>query len=95
MNLKILKRRDFLGINVTIPYKTSVIQYLDYVSPEVKEIGACNTIVNKDGKLYGYNSDYLGLETLIHHYNYQIENKVCAILGTGGTKNTAYYLLKN
>ncbi len=88
-----LKRRDFLGINVTIPYKTSVIQYLDYVSPEVKEIGACNTIVNKNGKLYGYNSDYLGLEELIHHYNYQIENKVCAILGTGGTKNTAYYLL--
>jgi shikimate dehydrogenase len=89
-----LKRRDFLGINVTIPYKEKVIPYLDYVSPEVKEIGACNTIVNKNGKLYGYNTDYYGLESLINHYHYEIENKVIAILGTGGTKNTTYYLLK-
>ncbi len=89
-----LKRRDFLGINVTIPYKEKVIPYLDYVSEEVKEIGACNTIVNKNGKLYGYNTDCYGLESLIKHYHYEIEDKVVAILGTGGTKNTTYYLLK-
>ena len=55
-----LQRRDFLGVNVTIPYKAAVIPYLDQVDPMAKAIGAVNTIVNRGGRLLGYNTDYLG-----------------------------------
>ena len=55
-----LQRRDFLGVNVTIPYKAAVIPYLDQVDPMAKAIGAVNTIVNRGGRLIGYNTDYLG-----------------------------------
>ncbi len=48
----------FSAINVTIPYKQDVIPYLSYISDTAKQIGAVNTIVNKDGKLYGYNTDF-------------------------------------
>ena len=60
-----LKQRAFKAINVTIPYKEKVIPYLDFISDIAKEIGAVNTVVNKNGKLYGYNTDFLGLKSLI------------------------------
>ena len=88
-----LKEKDFKAINVTIPYKEKVIPYLDYISPEVKEIGACNTIVNQNGKLYGYNTDTLGLEDLIVHNQIDVKGKTVLILGTGGTSKTARYTL--
>ena len=53
-----MKARDFLGINVTIPYKQDVIPYLDEVDQAAQMIGAVNTIVNQNGKLYGYNPDF-------------------------------------
>ena len=53
-----LRARDFCAINVTIPYKETVIPYLDFVSDEEKAIGAVNTNVNKDGKSFGYNTDF-------------------------------------
>ena len=56
--------RDFCGINVTIPYKQSVVKYLDFVDDAAKSIGAVNTVVNKGGKLYGYNTDAFGLAAL-------------------------------
>lgn len=60
-----LKKKDFSAINVTIPYKQDVIPYLYYISDTAKAIGAVNTVVNKDGKLYGYNTDFLGMRALI------------------------------
>ena len=54
---KFIKERDFLAINVTIPYKEVVIPMLDYVDDNAKKIGAVNTVVNRGGKLYGYNTD--------------------------------------
>ena len=54
------EKKDFNGINVTIPYKNTVIKYLDFISKKAEKIGAVNTIVNKEGKLYGYNTDYYG-----------------------------------
>ncbi|MBR4973824.1 MAG: shikimate dehydrogenase, partial [Clostridia bacterium] len=60
MNLK-----DFKAINVTIPYKEAVIKYLDFVDELAQKIGAVNTVVNNNGKLYGYNTDFLGLKALI------------------------------
>ena len=84
-----MKKRDFLGINVTIPYKKAVIEYLDYISDEAKSIGAVNTVVNKDGRLYGYNTDFAGLKGLILHEGMDISGKKVLILGTGGTSLTA------
>lgn len=82
--------RDFKAINVTIPYKKDVIQFLDWVSDEAKSINAVNTVVNRDGKLYGYNTDYFGLKSLIERHNFSLKGKKIAVLGSGGTSNTAF-----
>ncbi len=81
--------RDFEGINVTIPYKEDVIKHLSYMSEQAKAIGAVNTIVNKGGVLYGYNTDFFGMCELIARTGVDINNKTVAILGTGGTSRTA------
>ena len=60
-----LTEAEFCGINVTIPYKEKVIPYLYEISNTAKKIGAINTIVNKGGNLYGYNTDYMGMRSLI------------------------------
>ena len=84
-----LKKRAFKGINVTIPYKQTVIPYLDVIDEKAKAIGAVNTIVNREGKLYGYNTDYDGMVALIRHAGLSLEGKTVLILGTGGTSKTA------
>ena len=81
--------RSFTAINVTIPYKQAVIPYLDTVSPIAKRIGAVNTIVNRDGRLFGYNTDYFGLKALIERTDITLKGKKVLILGTGGTSKTA------
>lgn len=88
------KNRDFISINVTIPYKEKVIPYLDYIDDIALSIGAVNTVVNKEGKLYGYNTDYYGLKSLIEKRNIDVENKKVLILGTGGTSKTATAVVK-
>lgn len=87
--------KNFKAINVTIPYKQEVIKYLDYISDEAKKINAVNTIVNKDGKLYGYNTDYLGFKEMLSHFNIDVDNKNVMILGTGGTANTTNQVVKD
>ena len=89
-----MKSKDFLAVNVTIPYKEAVIPYLDYVNEIAAEIGAVNTVVNRDGKLYGYNTDILGITALIEKNNIVIRNKKVLILGSGGTSKTAFYAAK-
>lgn len=85
-----MAERSFKAINVTIPYKKDVIPFLHWISPEAHAINAVNTIVNKDGKLYGYNTDFYGLKSLIEREGVSLEGKSVAILGSGGTSNTAY-----
>lgn len=84
-----MREKNFKGINVTIPYKQDVIPYLDKISDTAKEIGAVNTIVNKDGVLCGYNTDFGGLRALIEKNGIEINGKKVLILGTGGTSKTA------
>lgn len=84
-----MKQRDFLGINVTIPYKQAVIPYLDYVDQTALEIGAVNTVVNIDNKLYGYNTDITGMIALIKRNGIDLNGKKVLILGSGGTSKTA------
>lgn len=84
-----LKQRSFKAINVTIPYKEKVIPYLDFVSDIAAEIGAVNTVVNKNGKLNGYNTDFRGLKSLIQKNRIVLKDKKVLILGSGGTSKTA------
>lgn len=88
-----IKEKNFSGINVTIPYKEAVIPYLDYVDESALEIGAVNTVVNKHGKLYGYNTDYYGMKALIERAQIEIKGKTVLIIGTGGTSKTAHKVL--
>ncbi len=83
-----LEAADFKGINVTIPYKQTVIPYLDGISDQARQIGAVNTIVNRDGKLYGYNTDYYGMRDLLLRNSIDPSGKKVLILGTGGTSRT-------
>ena len=84
-----LKGRDFEAINVTIPYKQTVIPYLDEISEIAEKIGAVNTIVNKNGVLCGYNTDYYGMMALIEKIGVSLCGKKVLILGSGGTSKTA------
>lgn len=84
-----LKKRAFKGVNVTIPYKQAVIPYLDEIDDKARAIGAVNTIVNREGKLIGYNTDYDGMVALIRHAGLSLAGKTVLILGTGGTSKTA------
>lgn len=90
-----MRAKDFKAINVTIPYKRDVIPYLDEISPSAKEIGAVNTIVNRDGKLSGYNTDMLGMEALIRRIGLDLAGRTVLILGTGGTSHTAQYVARH
>ena len=84
--------RDFQGINVTIPYKEKVIPYLSYISDDASRIGAVNTVVNHAGKLYGYNTDILGMRAMIERAGIALKGRKVLILGTGGTGKTAHTL---
>lgn len=84
-----IKRKEFKAINVTIPYKETVVPYLDFVSETAKEIGVVNTIVNKEGKLYGYNTDFFGMTSLIKKAQIDFKDKNVLILGSGGTCKTS------
>ncbi len=81
--------KNFKAINVTIPYKEAVIPYLDEISDNAKQIGAVNTVINKNGKLFGFNTDFLGLRELITHNDITLKDKKVLILGSGGTSKTA------
>lgn len=84
------------GVNVTIPYKVEVMKFLDEISYEAEKIGAVNTIVFKDNKTYGYNTDYYGFGRMLNKFNMDIKNKRAVILGTGGaSKSAAEYLCHN
>lgn len=87
--------RKFNGINVTIPYKQTIMPYLDKIDEKATRIGAVNTVVNKNGKLFGYNTDYDGASALIRHAGVEIDDKNVMILGTGGTSHTLRRVVKD
>lgn len=89
-----MRARDFRAINVTIPYKRDVIPYLDEISDSAREIGAVNTIVNRGGRLCGYNTDSIGMTALLRRIGLALAGKTVLVLGTGGTSHTAQYVAK-
>ena len=91
----LLKNGDFDGLNVTIPYKKEVLQYLDEIDPLALRLGAVNTIVKKGGKLFGYNSDYYGFLSLVQRTRIEPPNKKVLVLGSGGASVTVRAVLED
>lgn len=85
-----LRARDFKAINVTIPYKEFVMPYCDTIDDAARAIGSVNTIVNRNGRLEGHNTDFAGLQWLLNRNGVSLGGKTVMLLGTGGTKKTAY-----
>lgn len=90
-----MKKHDFCGINVTIPYKQLVMPYLSCIDESAEKIGAVNTVVSRNGKLYGYNTDFGGMKRLLEKNGFDMRGKKVLILGTGGTSNTAFAVAKS
>lgn len=89
-----LHQGDFDGLNVTMPYKKAVIPYLDALTPEAEELGAVNTIVRKDGKLLGHNTDYFGFVSTVKKSGLSPAGKKCLVLGSGGASRVVVAVLE-
>jgi len=89
-----LRDGDFVGLNVTIPYKKDVIPFLDELSPVAQKLGAVNTIVRRDGKLIGHNTDYFGFRSMVEKSGLSPSGKKCLVLGSGGASNTVVAVLE-
>ena len=89
-----VKNGDFCGINVTIPYKKTVIPFCDELSATAKAIGSVNTIVRKDGKIYGDNTDYYGFLYTVKKSGISVADKKVIVLGSGGASVTVQSVLK-
>ncbi len=90
-----LCKKEFDGLNVTIPYKQTVMEHMDEISPEALRIGAVNTVINKNGKLIGYNTDYYGFYYQIKQSGANVIGKDAVILGTGGAAKTVVCVLND
>lgn len=89
-----LKSGSFDGLNVTVPYKKSVIPNCHKLSPIAEKLGAVNTIVRRpDGSLWGHNTDYFGFMTMVRHSGLSVAGKKALVLGSGGASNTAVAVL--
>ena len=88
-----LRTADFNGLNVTIPYKKAVIAYCDELSDTAKRLGAVNTLVRRNGKLIGHNSDYFGFMSMVHRSGVSVNGKKALVLGSGGASATAVTVL--
>ena len=92
---KLLRTEDFDGINVTIPYKKEVLQYLDEIDPLAARLGSVNTIVKRNGKLTGYNSDYFGFRSMVLRTRIDVSGKKVLVLGSGGASVTVCAVLED
>ena len=87
-----LKSGTFDGLNVTIPYKKTVMAYLDEISPEAAAIGSVNTIVNRGGKLTGYNTDAFGFSWLLQKSGVEAAGRKALVFGSGGASVTVCHV---
>ncbi len=85
---------DYHALNVTIPYKKSVIPLCDQISDTARLCDSVNTICRRNGKLFGYNTDFVGLVTMLKFYRIDPRGKSCVVLGSGGAGGTAVKVLE-
>ena len=93
--IKTLKDQGFSGLNVTIPYKNTVMPYLSTISKEAQKIGSVNTILPQEGALKGYNTDYFGVSKMLAAAGIDPKGKKVMVLGSGGSAKTVVALLKD
>ena len=91
-----LRAGDFRGINVTIPYKQTVLPFLDHLSPQAEALGSVNTVVReKDGTLFGTNTDYFGFRAMLRRMGVDPRGKHCLVLGSGGASKPVVACLRD
>ena len=93
--VELIKSGVYSGLNVTIPYKKVIMQYLDVIDDKALKIGSVNTIYLKDDKVIGTNTDYDGFLKTLEYYNVDVKNKDCYVLGTGGASLSITSVLKD
>ena len=90
-----IKHQKIIGCNVTVPFKKSVISFLDKLSLEAEQTQSVNTIVFDDGDLVGHNTDIVGFDTAVKKLNFNMKGKKILILGAGGVVSSIVFALKN
>ncbi|MFV0352504.1 MAG: shikimate kinase [Oscillospiraceae bacterium] len=88
-------KKNFAGCNVTIPYKKLALQLCNEVDPLAQRIGAVNTVVNRGGRLFGYNTDYAGMQYMLQRKEIQIKGRTVLLLGNGATTRTAMAVVED
>tara|TARA_B100001123_G_scaffold388426_1_gene464392 strand:+ start:569 stop:1351 length:783 start_codon:yes stop_codon:yes gene_type:complete len=89
-----IKNEKINGINVTIPFKKSIIPFLDQLTPLAEETQSVNTVFKKENKVIGDNTDVSGFEQSLKHINYNVKNKKVFVLGAGGVAPSIILALK-
>ena len=86
---------ELKGINITIPYKVNALEACDVIDPRAERIGCVNTMVRKNEKWCGYNTDYDGFVFTLNHAGIDVSNKDCIILGDGASSATVHVALED
>lgn len=89
--IEVMKNLGMQGLNITAPFKTDIIQYLDEIDEHSKKINAVNVIINKNDKLKGYNTDYIGVTESLKTELPDLSNQKCLVIGAGGAGRAAAY----
>ena len=90
-----LRKTEINGVNVTVPFKNSIIPFLDNLSPEAKKTNSVNTLLKEGDKIIGHNTDIAGFELAIRYINYDVKRKKAFIIGAGGVSPSIIFALKN
>ena len=90
-----VRHGDWAGLNVTIPYKQDVMAFCDEISPEAARIGAVNTLVRRNGKIIGYNTDYTGFRMTVEQSGAPAAGAKCIVLGSGGASKAVIAVLED
>ena len=90
-----LRKTEINGVNVTVPFKNSIIPFLDDLSSEAKKTNSVNTLLKEGDKIIGHNTDIAGFELAIRYINYDLKRKKAFVIGAGGVSSSIIFALKN
>lgn len=90
-----IRAKNFAALNVTIPYKEAVMPLLDEIDSRARRIGAVNAVVNRNGKLYGYNTDYFGFRCQLEDHHVAVKGRKVLVLGKGGASKAVITALED